>query len=74
MTPNDNGWFIMNSPWAHDRVWVSSPPREIEKNIVDEDQMIWMAEKINMHVLNNIRWFNNQKSLILLTYIDPGHR
>ena len=73
MTPSDDGWFSMNSPWAHDRVLLSGPLGEIEKDMVDEDRMIKMGEKMNMHGLNNIRWFNNQKSLVMFTYIDPGH-
>ena len=28
----------------------SSPPEEIDKNMVDEDRLILMREKMNMHV------------------------
>ena len=45
-----------------------------KKNMVDEDRMIQMGEKMSMHVLSNIRWFNNQKSLIMFTYINHGHK
>ena len=74
MAPNDNDLFSMNGPWAHNRVWVSDPPREVKKNMVDGDRTIQMGEKMDMHVLNNITQFNNQKSLIMFTYIDPEHK
>ena len=46
---------------------VSSPPEETDRNMVHEDRMILMREKMNMHVLSNIRSFNNQGSLIMYT-------
>ena len=41
--------------------------------MVDEDRTIQVGEKMNMHVLNNMRLFNNQKSLIMFAYINHGH-
>ena len=49
---------------------LSGPPEEIGKNMVDEDRMITMREKINMCVLSNIRSFNNQRSLLIFTCTD----
>ena len=49
---------------------LSSPPEEVDKNIVDEDRMILMREKMNMCVFSNIISFNNQGSLIMLTCTD----
>ena len=34
---------------------LSGPPEEIYKNMVGEDRMILMREKMIMHVLSNIR-------------------
>ena len=52
---------------------LSGPPEEIDKNMVDEDRMILMREKMNMHVLSNIRSFNNQRSLIMFTCTIHRH-
>ena len=49
---------------------LSGPPEEIDKNMVDEDRTIPMRETMNMHVLSNIRSFNNQGSLIMFTCTD----
>ena len=52
---------------------LSSPPEEIDKNMVDEDRTIQIREKMNMHELSNIRLFNNQRRhLILFTCINHG--
>ena len=51
---------------------VSGPPEEVNDNMVDEDRMILMREKMNMHVLGNTRSFNNQRSLVMFTC--TGHR
>ena len=51
---------------------VSGPPEEIDKNMLDEDRMILVREKTNMHVMSNIRSFNNQSSLVVFTC--TGHR
>ena len=49
---------------------LSSPPEEVDKNMVDEDRMILMREKMNVCVLNNIRSFNNKGSLVMFTCTD----
>ena len=51
---------------------LSSPPEEIDKNMVDEDRTIQMREKMKMYVLSNIRSFNNQRSLIMFICIGHG--
>ena len=51
---------------------VSGPSEEIDENMVDEDRTILMREKTNMHVLSNIRLFNNRRSLIV--FICTNHR
>ena len=51
-----------------------SPPEEIDKNIGDEDRMILMREKMIMHVLSNIRLFNNHRSLIVFTCTSHRHK
>ena len=48
------------------------PPGEIDKNMVDEDRTILMGEKMNMHVLHNIRSCNNQRSLAMFTCSSHG--
>ena len=62
--------------WAiHEyRIWadyhieaLSSPPKEVGKNMVDEDRMILMREKMNVHVLSNIRSFNIEGKLFMFT-------
>ena len=51
----------------------SGPLEEAGKNMVDEDRMIQIREKMNVCVLGNIRSVNNQGNLVVFTCVNPGH-
>ena len=61
---------LSGSPEVDKKVF--GPLEEIDDNMVNEDRMILMREKMNMWVLGNIGSFNNQRSLMM--FICSGHR